>query len=127
MWEYMEFKDLEGKIFTQIDVDRNNLDHGDNITFITDNGEEYELLHRQDCCEDVSLEDINGNLDDILNQPILLAEEVFNSHDLLGKDPYESFTWTFYKLATNKGYVNIRWYGQSSGYYSEIAELIRTK
>lgn len=99
-----------GKMFITVTV---NSDYTE-VKFRTES-EEYLMYHEQDCCENVYLEDIIGNLEDLENSPILSAEEVINTED----KEYESCTYTFYKLATIKGYVTLRWVGTSNGYYSE--------
>ena len=57
------------------------------------------------------------------NMIIITPEEVINK-DLSPLNEFdESYTWTFYKFATVKGYVTIRWYGESNGYYSEEVDF----
>lgn len=121
-----DFKSLLGKVLTKVSV------KNDEIHFYTEHNH-YVLQHDQDCCEQVYIESIVGDINNLIGDPILLAEEVSNwwgasndakvMHALMPNDPLpnsdESYTWTFYKLATIKGYVDIRWYGTSNGYYSE--------
>jgi hypothetical protein len=114
-----DFSLLVGKTLVSI-TNKNN----EELIFVTSVGETYKLWHWQDCCEDVFIESITGDFCDLLGEPILVAEEAHNSENYppdipLPDCPEESFTWTFYKLATRKGYVDIRWFGVSNGYYSE--------
>lgn len=92
------------------------------LVFLLEGGDKYKMYHEQDCCESVDLEDIEGDLKDLLNNPITQAEEVTSTEHPEDKKDIpsdESYTWTFYKLATAKGYVTLRWFGTSNGYYSE--------
>ena len=121
-------KDFIGKTLQSVIVDRNNQE--DSILFVFDDGTRYKMFHNQDCCEDIRINDICGDTEDLIGKPLLMAEEVTNSEDLLRdeiKDVYPnvSFTWTFYKLATIKGSVTIRWFGTSNGYYSEEVSIVR--
>lgn len=97
------------------------------IHFITTDGVKYVMFHQQDCCEHVSVESVVGNLQDLVGSPILKAEERSEDDATQNRDDDESGTWTFYTLATIKGYVDIRWYGSSNGYYSESVDFVRLK
>lgn len=113
MRKYLEFSDLLGKTFIAVFSDE------ESITFHEKDGKQYTLAHEQDCCENVYIESIVGDLKDLVNSEILNAEESCNS----GENEEGSYTWTFYKLATKKGYIDIRFYGESNGYYSETVSL----
>ena len=109
--------DMIGKVFTSV------TETGDTMVF-ENATERYVFFHGQDCCESVGINDVVGDLSDLVGEPLLIADEVsgetpvdFNERD------HESVTWTFYKFATRKGYVDVRWLGESNGYYSESVNL----
>ena len=106
----VNFEELLGKVIIKIEKIND-----EELRFYLSNGAMYKQCHMRDCCESVTIEDIVGDLNDLLYTKILLSEEV--TQDATDNN-HESATWTFYKLATIKGYVTIRWYGESNGYYS---------
>ncbi len=113
----MEFKNLLGMTITQIIGGEGE----DEIRFITTDSRVFKQYHLQDCCETVQVDEIHGDLDDLIGSPITLAEESTYDNELSpdGKTGCDNdYCWTFYKLATVKGYVTIKWLGESNGYYS---------
>lgn len=114
-------KELLGKVFQRVEITRNEEGKSDEIIFVVSDDEKYRMYHYQDCCESVVIDDIVGDIDDLVDSPITLSEESGNS----GETEWGSETWTFYKLATVKGYVDIKWWGESNGYYSEGVDVVR--
>ncbi len=114
-------KEIKGKILKSITID----DSKESALFETMTGQRYMMYHEQDCCEHVYIDEICGDLSDLIGSEILTADE--RTSDDNAKDPKydESFTWTFYEIATIKGNVTIKWYGTSNGYYSERVRFIK--
>lgn len=115
-----KFEELKGKTITKIEGMKKDSIY---IEFFCSDGTKYVMEHIQDCCESVYVEDVCGDAEDLLNSPILLAEEVQNADGPALNKYDESWTWTFYKIATIKGTVTLRWYGASNGYYSEEVDF----
>lgn len=134
MQEVKIYDELIGKTFSK--VYKSGIEGGDDeLIFETENGDKYIFNHYQDCCENVYIKEIVGDLSDLENSPILKAEEIINTDSLEidskfpdCRDSYDSVTWTFYKFATNKGSVDVSWIGTSNGYYSEsVGFKVQTK
>ena len=114
----MKIDELIGKTLVKVDDGKVG---SDCIIFTVDDDTVYRMYHEPDCCESVAVEDICGDIADLIGSPIVQAEESTSDQNPDGVviEWQDSFTWTFYRIATAKGLVVIRWYGSSSGYYSE--------
>jgi hypothetical protein len=115
MYEDEDIKVLLGLVLAEVTAT------DEEVRFVTaGTGRTFLLYHEQDCCESVTVDEIDGPLDLLVGSPIIQAEEVSGEPPVVTREyEPESETWTFYKLATAKGHVTIRFYGTSNGYYSE--------
>jgi len=113
-WVQTDITELVGRTITEII----GLEKGDaQILFKTDQ-DKYGMAHMHECCEVVTVEEIAGDPEWLLNSPVTRASA----------DCYDDAagTSTFYRFSTVKGTVTIRWYGESmSGCYGETASLYR--
>lgn len=113
--EEVKFSDLVGLTLTAV---RGHHVGSERLTLETQEGRSFVMYHSSDCCESVDLNDVAGDIADLVGNPLVQAEEASNSDDK-PSEYADSWTWTFYKLATVKGSVTLRWLGESNGYYSE--------
>lgn len=118
MWNNIKLSDLVGEQIIKIEGLRQG---SEEVEFFFKDGSLLVMSHIINCCETVEIVDICGSVDDLIGSPITLFEEVSRKADDEEVDEYG--TWTFYKIATVKGYVDIRWLGTSNGYYSEEVDL----
>ena len=105
----LKFEDIKDMTFIRIE----GMEEGSQeVKFYTNDYRVFTMTHHQSCCESVDIEDVCGNVEDLLNTPIIRAVEASNKTDFYDEK------WTFYTIYTIKGNVTIRWYGTSNGYYS---------
>lgn len=110
------FKRLEGRVVESIEGAEKD---SHQILIKTECGWTFRMLHYQDCCEYVRVEDVVGDISDLIGQKIISCEESTSD----STQALESGTYTFYHLRTHKGDVTLRWLGESNGYYSEKIDV----
>ena len=111
----MDCSILNGRVIKKIKVRKDKSE----IYFETANDEVFAFYHIQDCCESVTIDDISGDLQDLINEKIIYFSETINEGDS------ESSTWTFYDISTLNTHIQIKWYGESNGYYSESVDFTK--
>lgn len=113
----ISIENFKGLIFKEIDVDR------ESIAFICDDNRVFIMLQTKgNTIQDYTyIESIVGDINDLVGTPILLAEECSAPVDIRMKSTPD---WTFYKLATIKGYVDIRWVDASPFLYSAAVGIV---
>ena len=114
--EVTSLKDLAGRIFTSVKR------LGDEeICFYFSDTKYVRMYHDQDCCESVWIDDVCGDLEDLVDAHVVHFEERTSEGEKSKWGDHQ--TWTFYDIQTTKGCVNIRWCGESNGYYSETIDV----
>lgn len=115
------FDEMIGRTFTTVTGAKG----GEDMQLLDDAGKGFRFYHSQDCCESVNIDDIVGDLTDLVGSPIVEAVEVSTEDEPAPENADDSHTWTFYRFSTVKGTVTVKWLGTSNGYYSESVDCER--
>lgn len=119
---YINIEEFKNKVPKTITVNNDQ----DEVFWEFTDGTKYRMYHERNCCESVGLESGWEDLQVLIGQEILSAEEKTNSEDTFGKIEYpDSFTWTFYTIRTLKDTITLTWLGESNGYCSEDVCIVK--
>ena len=94
------FHNMIGRVMAQIEG--GSVDSG-RMTFHAEDGSKFTFYHSRDCCEDVRIVQVDGDIGDLMGIPLVQAEVVSSEGEPAPDSPQGSFTWTFYKFGTAKG------------------------
>lgn len=98
----------------------------------------FRFYHNQDCCEDVHILAVEGNLADLFDEVLEATQEsAENGGGYLATNRWpadwgpkpasvgylESATRTVLTFRTKHGLVRVIWLGESNGYYSESVDM----
>jgi hypothetical protein len=122
--EALVFEELIGK--RAISVTQSPPGDPDEVNLVFSDGSRCKLFHEKDCCESVDIVDVVGELSDLVDSMLVMAEVVTQDGAAVTREngvPDYGSTWSYYKFATIKGSVTISWRGESNGYYSEKATV----
>ena len=109
---------LLGKTISEIS------EQGETIKFT--NGQSVKIYHLQDCCESCGIDNIFGDLQSLIDSPIVaVSEDCEEPEYCKGRTYSDSYTWTNYYFRTQNGnWATIHWLGESNGYYSETPQIV---
>lgn len=114
--EKMGIEELKGK--TIVEVTGCN-EESEEIVFKCDDGTSFIMFHYQDCCENVQVDKIEGDIENLLGSPVIEVTEENPNRPIADGEYIDSFTWTDFTITTEKGSVVFQWLGCSNGYYGE--------
>ena len=95
--------------------------YADELVLTLAGGTSIRFYHEQDCCESVTIEDIDVDPKDLVGSTLLSFEEAFE----YSTDLYQCGSqWSAYhKIQTNTTCATIKWIGESNGYCYESVNL----
>lgn len=104
--------------------------------FLDERWQHYEVIKKELIERGCNFVEIGGDWDNRLEESKKLINNlIYNSNETFKKIQItkpkngsldDSWTWTFYTIATHNGYVDLRFCGTSNGYYSERVDIRKT-
>jgi hypothetical protein len=118
------FSTLVGKTLVAIEGLENE---SEQVVFKCSDGSEFKMFHDQDCCETVTLVDVDSeDVPHLVGHTITEAETASFDAGAANVGREDGETWTFYKISANYYHMTLRWLGRSNGYYSERVDFVQT-